>query len=147
MAASQSALYGPSVTARVAAAKLWSMKFLARFFAGDIALWRAYWLIGIPLALLWDITGLSMLTGFGVEQPFVAGLIIALFTASSAAIPFVSVAIWRSASRYPREAWWRHLLAWGAKASAVISGLAAGLSLIVVLYLAYQFIYAAVFLD
>jgi len=119
------------------------MKFLARVIGSDIALWRVFWLIGIPLALVWDITGLSMLTGYGVEQPLVAGLIIALFTLSSAAIPFVSVAIWRSASRYPRQAWWRHLLAWSAKSCAVISGLAAALSLVAVLYLAYEFIDAA----
>ncbi len=118
------------------------MKVLTRLAAGDIVLWRTFWLIGIPLALVWDITGLSMLTGFGVGEPFVATLIIAVFTLSSTAIPFVSVAIWRSASRYPREAWWQHLLAWSAKLSAAVSALAAAVSFCVVLYLAFSFIYA-----
>ncbi len=131
------------MTAAVATAKLSSMKFLARLAAGDVALWRAFWLIGIPLALVWDITGLSMLTGYGVEQPFVAAAIIALFTATSVALPLVAWAVWRSAARYPKEAWWHHGLAWAAKLSAVMSGLAAGLSLVAVLYLAYEFIYAA----
>lgn len=118
------------------------MKSLARLASGDIALWRVFWLIGIPLALLWDVTGLSMLTGYGVEQPAVAGLIIVLFTGTCVALPFLAWCIWKSASRYPRGAWWRHGVAWAAKLSAVISGLAAGLSLLAVLWLAYEFIYA-----
>jgi hypothetical protein len=118
------------------------MKFLVRLATGDVALWRTFWLIGTPLAVVWDITGLSMLTGFGVGEPLVATLIIAVFTLSSAAIPFVGVGIWRSASRYPREAWWKHLLAWSAKLSAVVSGLAAAVSFCVVLYLAFSFVYA-----
>ena len=119
------------------------MKTLARLAAGDIALWRLFWLIGLPLALVWDLSGLSMLTGYGVEQPLVATTIGVLFTAASLALPFLAFAIWRSASRYPRQAWWRHLLAWSAKSCAVISGLAAALSLVAVLYLAYEFIDAA----
>ncbi len=118
------------------------MKFLARLAAGDIALWRAFWLIGVPLALLWDISGLSMLTGFGVGEPLVATFIILVFTLLSAAMPFVAVAIWRSASRYPRQAWWKHGLAWSAKLCAVFSGLTAAISFCVVLYLAFSFIYA-----
>lgn len=118
------------------------MKFLTRLAAGDIALWRTFWLIGIPLALLWDISGLSMLTGFGVDAPLVATLIIVVFTSSSAAIPFVAVAIWRSASRYPRRAWWNHVFAWSAKLCAALSGLAAAISFCTVLYLAFSFIYA-----
>ncbi|MGB7079100.1 MAG: hypothetical protein WBD53_18095 [Xanthobacteraceae bacterium] len=119
------------------------LKFFLRLASGDVALWRVFWLIGTPLAVLWDASGLSMLTGFGVEQPLVAGLIIGVFTLSSLALPFVAWAIWRSASRYPRAAWWWHTLAWGAKLSAVVSGLAAALSLVAVLYLAYEFVYAA----
>jgi hypothetical protein len=115
-------------------------KFCARLASGEIALWRAFWLIGTPLTVVWDATGLSMLTGFGVEQPFVAGLIIGVFTLSCIVMPFVAIALWRSASRYPREAWWRHALAWGAKLCAVVSGLVAVLSLLTVLYLAYEFI-------
>jgi len=119
------------------------MRFLARLATGDVALWRVFWLIGIPLALVWDLTGLSMLTGYGVGEPVVAVAIIALFTASCVALPFLAWAIWRSASRYPRQVWWHDALAWAAKLSAVMSGLAAGLSLMAVLYLAYGFIYAA----
>src|ERR1700761_3003808 len=119
------------------------MKFLGRLAGGDIALWRVFWLIGVPLALVWDITGLSMMTGYGGEQPVVAASIVGVFALLSIALPFISLAIWRSASRYPRGAWWRHGLAWAAKLSAVISGLAAGVSLLTVLYLAYDFIYAA----
>lgn len=120
------------------------MKFLAELARGDIALWRTFWLIGVPLALLWDLSGGSMLAGYGVEEPLVAGFIAVVFTLSSAAIPFVAVAIWRSASRYPRQAWWQGLLAIVAKLCATVSGLAAGLSLLAVLYLAFTFIYAAV---
>ncbi len=120
------------------------MKFLTRLATGDIALWCTFWLIGTPLAVVWDVTGLSMLTGFGVGEPLVATLIIAVFTLSSMAIMFVAVAIWRSASRYPREAWWKHLLAWSAKLSAVVSGLAATISFCLVLYLAFSYLYAGV---
>ena len=110
--------------------------------AGDIALWRAFWLIGVPLALVWDLTGLSMLTGYGVGEPSVAIAIGVVFTLSSAVLPLVAVAIWRSASRYPREAWWKHGLAWGAKLCAVFSGLTAAVSFCTVLYLAFSFVYA-----
>jgi hypothetical protein len=121
------------------------MKFLARLAAGDIALWRTFWLIGIPLGLLWDVTGGCMVVaGFGFQAPFIAGFIMVLFALSSAAIPFVSVAIWRSASRYPREAWWQKLLALSAKLCAAFSGLAAALSVLGILYLVFLFIYAAV---
>jgi hypothetical protein len=125
-----------------ASGKFESMKFLARLAAGDLALWRAFWLIDIPLALVWDLTGLSMLTGYGVGEPRVAILIGVVFTLSSAAIPFVAVAVWRSASRYPREAWWNHLLAWSAKLCAALSGLTAAVSFCAVLYLAVSFIFA-----
>lgn len=118
------------------------MRFLARLATGDVALWRTFWLIGVPLALVWDCSGLSMLTGFGVGEPSVAILIGVVFTLASAAIPFVSVAIWRSASRYPRETWWKHAFAWAAKLCAVFSGLTAAISFCTVLYLAFSFVYA-----
>jgi hypothetical protein len=118
------------------------MKLLKRLAAGDVALWRVFWLIGVPLALVWDISGLSMLTGYGVGEPSVAILIGAVFTLSSATIPFVSMAIWRSASRYPRQAWWSHALAWAAKLCAVVSGLTAAVSFCTVLYLIFSFIFA-----
>jgi hypothetical protein len=119
------------------------MKLLAKLVTGNIALWRTFWLIGIPFALVWDVTGACMVFGFGVEEPLIAGSIIALFALSSAAIPLVSVAIWRSASNYPREVWWNGLLAVGAKLCAVFSGLLAALSVLGLLYLAYDYIYAA----
>jgi hypothetical protein len=120
------------------------MKFLARLATGHIALWCAFWLIGIPLALVWDASGACMVAGCGVQEPLIAGIIIALFTLSSAALPFVAVAIWRSSSNYPRERWWQGCLAIGAKFCAALSGLAAALSLLGVLYLAFIFIYAAI---
>jgi hypothetical protein len=119
------------------------MKFLANLVTGKIALWRTFWLIATPLALVWDVTGACMVFGFGVEEPLLAGFIIALFALSSATIPLVSVAIWRSSSNYPREVWWHGLLAIGAKLCAVFSGLVAALSVLGLLYLAYDTIYAA----
>ena len=119
------------------------MKFLARLATGQIALWRTFWLIGTPLALVWDMSGACMVLGFGIEEPFLTGLIITLFTLASLTMPFVAVAIWRSASNYPREAWWQTPLAIGAKLCAVFSGLVAALSVLGLLYLAYDFIQAA----
>lgn len=120
------------------------MKFLARLATGDIALWRTFWLIGIPLALVWDATGACMVLGFGVQEPIVAGFIIALFTLSSVAMPFVSAAIWRSSSKYPRETWRQTLLALSAKLCAAFSGLTGALSVLGLLYLAFMFIEAAI---
>lgn len=119
------------------------MKFLARLVTGQIALWRTFWLIGVPLALVWDVSGLGMMLGAGIGAPVIAGSVIGLFTLACAAIPVVSVAIWRSAANYPRKAWWQTPLAWAAKACAAFSGLAATLSLLAVLYLAFDFIHAA----
>jgi hypothetical protein len=121
-----------------------AMKFLTRLATGDIALWRTFWLVGTPLAVVCDATGLGMLTGFGVGEPLVATLIIAVFTLSSVALVCVAAAIWRSAARYPREAWWKHLVAWSAKLCAVFSGLAAAVSFCLVLYLAFSYLYAGV---
>lgn len=120
------------------------MKFLAKSAAGDVALWRTFWLMGTPLALVWDLSGACMVLGYGIGEPFVAGLIIVLFTLSSLGLVFAAVAIWRSASNYPRQAWWHWLLAIGAKLCAAFSGLAAVLSFLAVLYFAYAFVYAAV---
>src|SRR5271166_335692 len=116
------------------------MNFLRRLATGQIALWRSFWLIGLPLALLWDASGACMVLGLGVQDLYLAGLIIALFTASSAALPFVAVAIWRSASNYPRAAWWHWLIAYGAKLCAAWSGLTGALSVVGVLYLAFDYI-------
>jgi hypothetical protein len=122
------------------------MKFLARFLArlatGQIPLWRTFWLIGTPLALVWDITGACMVLGFGVEELSVAGFVIALFALASLALPFVAFAIWRSASNYPRETWWQSSLAIAAKSCAAFSGLLGVLSVIGLLYLASDLIQA-----
>ena len=110
---------------------------------GQIALWCAFWLIGVPLALLWDASGLCTVVGCGVEEPTTAGFLLVLFALTSIAIPFASVAIWRSASNYPRKAWWQTVLAIGAKFCAVVRGLLALIGLAVLLYIAVALIYAA----
>jgi hypothetical protein len=120
------------------------MKFLKRLASGDVALWFAFWLIGTPLALIWDSSGLCMLTECGIGKPYIAIFLIVLFTATCIAILFVSFAIWRSSTKYPRAAWWQTALAIVAKICAVFSALTATLSLVGVLYLAFTFLYAAV---
>jgi hypothetical protein len=120
------------------------MKFLGRLVSGQIALWCAFWLIGIPLAVIWDVSGLCTAVGCGVQEPITAGFLLVLFTLSSVIIPFVSVAIWRSASKYPRQAWWQTVCAIGAKLCAAVTGLLAAIGLLVVLYIAFIFIYAAI---
>jgi hypothetical protein len=120
------------------------MKFLARLATGQIALWRTFWLVGTPLALVWDVTGACMVLGLGAEVPNMTALVIALFTLASLVTPFAAVAIWRSASNYPRGAWWRTPLAIVAKLCAVLSGLVGGLSVLGLLYLAYEFTLAAI---
>jgi hypothetical protein len=117
------------------------MKFLARLATGNIALWRTFWLIGVPLAIVWDVSGVCMVLGLGAEEPFLAVVIIVLFTLASAAIPFASVAIWRSASNYPREARWHTPVAIGAKLCAAFSGLVAALSFVTILYFIFYFAY------
>jgi len=109
---------------------------------GQIALWVAFWLIGIPLALLWDVSGACTMMGCGFQDPAIGGLLLALFAALSIAIPFVSFAIWRSATNYPQKTWQGMLLAMGAKLCAVFSGLLALTGLAVLLYIGYYiFIY------
>jgi hypothetical protein len=123
------------------------MKFLKRLMTGQIELWRVFWLIGTPLALVWDVTGVCMVLGIGVEQLFLAGLIITLFTLSSVLTPFVAVAIWRSASNYPRKTGWSTAFAIAAKLSAVFSGLIGVLSILGLLYLGYDVFYAFIIPD
>jgi hypothetical protein len=93
------------------------MKFLAKLATGQIALWRVYWLMGTPLTLIWLATGAAMVFWHGLPDMFVVG-IIGVFTLATLTIPFIAWAIWRSASNYPRKAWWHTALAWGAKAAA-----------------------------
>jgi hypothetical protein len=119
------------------------MKFLSRLAAGNIPLWCTFWLIGVPLVLLWDLSGVCTAVGCGIEEPWISVVLLALFALATVAIPFISVAVWRSASRYPRALWWQKLLAVGAKLCAVISALLALIGLLVLLYMAFIFAYAA----
>jgi len=84
-----------------------------------------------------------MVFGCGIEEPSLAAFIIVVFALASAVIPLAAVAIWRSASNYPRRAWWQTPVAWGAKFCAVFSGLVAVLSLAAGLYLLSDYIRAA----
>ena len=120
------------------------MKFLARLATGQIALWCIFWLIGTPLVLLWDASGLCTVVGCGIQAPAIEGFLLVLFTLTSVAIPFVSVAVWRSATKYPRQVWWQTVLAIGAKLCAVFSALLAAIGLAVILYMAFIFIYASI---
>jgi hypothetical protein len=111
------------------------MKFLANLATGQVALWRVFWLIGSPLTLIWLVTGAAMLFWSGIPYLFVVGFIIAVFTLATLAIPFVSWAIWRSASNYPRKTRWHTAFAWGAKAGAAFWAVVAALSVVGLLYL------------
>jgi hypothetical protein len=110
---------------------------------GQIALWCVFWLIGTPLSLVWDVSGGCMVVGCGARSLLVAGFFILLFALSSIALVFVAVAIWRSASNYPRVSWWQTPLAIVAKLCAAFSGLVGILSFLAVLYFGFDFIYAA----
>jgi hypothetical protein len=123
------------------------MKLLARLATGRVALWCTFWLLGIPLALVWDGSGACMVTGCRIERSWVAELVIGLFAAASVAMPFGAVVIWRSASNYPREAWWQTLLAMGAKLCAGFWGLLGILCILGFFYLAYGAISAVLAPD
>jgi hypothetical protein len=109
-------------------------------FAGDVTLWRTFWLIAIPLAIIWDVSGGCILTGCEIQSfgprtdSFIAGLLIALFALSNVGVAVVSVAIWRSSSKRPREACWERLLAFSAKLYAALTGSTAVIILLVSLY-------------
>ena len=94
-------------------------------------------MIGTPLVLLWDVSGMCTVVGCGIGDETVAAILLALFALSSVAIPFVSVGLWRSASKYPRQTWSQTLLAMGAKLCAVVSGLMAVTGLAVLLYIGF----------
>ena len=87
------------------------MTLLKKFMSGQIALWCAFWLIGVPLAFLWDVSGACTIVGCGIQDPAIGGLLLALFAVLSIAIPFVSFAIWRSSSNYPQKTPWRTTVA------------------------------------
>jgi len=118
------------------------MTSLKKLMTGQIALGCAFWLIGTPLTLLWDVSGVCTVVGCGIQDSTAGALLLALFALSSLAIPLISIAIWRSASKYPRQTWWQTLLEIGAKLCAVASGLLAVTGLAVLLYIGfYIFIY------
>jgi hypothetical protein len=120
------------------------MKFLKRLLTGQIALWFTFWIIGTPLVVLWDVSGVCTIVGCGVQEPTTAGLLLALSALTSIAIPLVSIAIWRSSSKYPQHIWWQTLLAWGAKLCAALSALLALIGLVVLAYIAFVLVYAAI---
>ena len=113
------------------------MTFLKKLMTGQVALWCTFWLIGIPLALIWDVSGVCTVVGCGIQDPTAGTLLLALFALSSIAIPFVSFAIWRSSSKYPGQTWSQTLLAIAAKLCAVVSGLLAVTGLAVLLYIGF----------
>jgi hypothetical protein len=113
------------------------MTFLKKLLTGQVALWCTFWLIGIPLALLWDVSGVCTVVGCGIQDTTVAAILLALFALSSIVIPFVSVGLWKSASKYPRQTWSQALLAIGAKLCAVVSSLLAVTGLAVLLYIGF----------
>ena len=120
------------------------MTFLKKLMSGQIALWCAFWLIGIPLELVWYVSGLCPVVGCGIQDPTIGFLLLGLFGIASVAIPVVSFAIWRSSSNYPQKTRWRTALALGAKLCAVVSALLALIGLAVLLYIVYYyFIYPA----
>ncbi len=116
------------------------MTFIINLFAGRVALWITFWLIGIPLAAVWDVSGGCILAGCGMQSLgprvdlLIAGLLIVLFTLSSVGVAFVSVAIWRSASKPRRAVWWERLLALSTKVYAVLTGATAFVVLLAILY-------------
>jgi hypothetical protein len=119
------------------------MTFLKKLMTGQIALWCAFWLIGIPLALLWDASGVCTIVGCGIQDPTAGALLLALFALSSIVIPFVSFAIWRSSSNYPQKSLWHTGFALAAKLCAVFSSLLALTGLAVLGYIAFVMIYAS----
>jgi hypothetical protein len=118
------------------------MKLLKRLAAGQVALWRAFWLVGAPLTFLWCVSGTCTVVGCGIQEAAIEGFLLALFALLSVAIPFLSIAIWQSASKYPRQTWPQTLLATGAKLCVTVFGLLALIGLAVLFYIAYYiFIY------
>jgi hypothetical protein len=118
------------------------MKFLARLVTGKIALWVTFWLIATPISIVWDLTGLAMLTGYGVGEPATAVALLVVFVLACIAAVFCAVAVWRSSSNYPRQVWRQWVIVIAAKLCAVICGLSATVSFVTVAYLAADFIQA-----
>ncbi|MFZ1151790.1 MAG: hypothetical protein WAR76_18985 [Xanthobacteraceae bacterium] len=120
------------------------MTFLKKLMSGQLALWCTFWLIGAPLTFLWCVSGTCSVIGCGIRESEIEGILLALFALLSVILPFLSIAIWRSASKYPRQTWPQTLLAAGAKLCVTVFGLLALVGLAVLLYIAYyMFIYPA----
>jgi hypothetical protein len=121
------------------------MTFLKKLMTGQIALWCAFWLIGAPLTFLWLVSGTCTIVGCGiVADPAVGGFLLALFAPLSVILPFLSIAIWRSASKYPQQTWTQTLLATGAKLCVTAFGICALIGLAVLFYIVYYiFVYPA----
>jgi len=118
------------------------MKFLARLVRGQIALWCVFWLVAIPLALIWNGSGACMVSGCSLQAPSAIIFVIAVFVVATLLTPFVAVAVWRSASNYPRAGAWATPLAIAAKVFAAVTMLVAVLSVIGLVYLGYDFVEA-----
>jgi hypothetical protein len=118
------------------------MTFLKKLMRGQIALWCAFWLIGAPLTFLWCVSGTCTMMGCGIRESEIEGFLLALFALLSVILPFLSIAIWRSASKYPRQTWPQTLFAAGAKLCVTAFGLFALVGLALLLYIGYYvFIY------
>ena len=80
--------------------------------------------------------------GCGIRESEIEGFLLALFALLSVILPFLSIAIWRSASKYPQQTWPQTLLAAGAKLCVTVFGLFALVGLALLLYIAYYiFVY------
>jgi hypothetical protein len=118
------------------------MIFLKKLMRGQIALWCAFWLIGAPLTFLWCVSGTCTMMGCGIRESEIEGFLLALFALLSVILPFLSIAIWRSASKYPQQTWPQTLLSVGAKLCVTVFGLFALVGLGLLFYIAYYiFIY------
>jgi hypothetical protein len=121
-----------------------AMNILARLTAGEIALCSAFWLIALPLVIVWHLTGTCTLVGCGFEDPAAGAVLLAAFALSSVAIPLASLAVWRSAARYPHDARRQKLVVLGARIFAGLTAAMAIIAVLTILYMVFVFIYAAV---
>ena len=73
------------------------MNLLKKFYAGDIILWKSYWLVGVLLSM-----GVGFISGFvGVfTEPTLTKLIYAAW------MIVVVVGVWRSSDKYKGPKYW-----------------------------------------
>lgn len=116
------------------------MKFLGKLFTGDITLWCTLWLVTTPLVIIWDVSGICILTRCRTQSHgsradlFITGFLIALFALSNVGVAVVSGAIWRNSSKLRRDVWRGRLLAFSAKLYAALTGSGAIVILLFILY-------------